>query len=470
MDKLKVLSLFSGIGAFEKALTNIKIPYDIVNYCEIDKNAAKCYSVIHNVPESKNLVDITKVDEKKLDKNIDLIVHGSPCFTGNTKILMSGGFLKPISEIKVGEKISYNGGSYEVLNFWNQGFKKIIKLIFVDGTIITCTPNHKFLCVGECGDEWVEAKDLVTIIDNNFQEIRQIRKDNGKTTYVVNVVDIKEKQEVFDIEVDKVHLFVLENGSIAHNCQDYSLAGKEKGGDEGSGTRSSLLWDSVRIIKEVKPKYIVWENVKNVLGPKHIHNFQKYLDTLEKEGYKNYYKVLNAKNFKLPQSRERIFVVSIREDIENDFDFKNIKESKKIVPIKNKCFDMSKIEDKYICKRPLILATSAKNRNDIITIGEVSKNSQGGKVYGIDGVFPTICAGVHGYAMGYIYQDSKVRMITPEEVFIFMGFTKKDCKKCRDINMKDTPLYKMGGNSIAVSVLEAIFKELVNNPDLTLCV
>lgn len=322
MDNLKVLSLFSGIGAFEKALTNIKVPYDIVNYCEIDKNTAKCYSVIHNVPESKNLVDITKVDEKKLDKDIDLIVHGSP-------------------------------------------------------------------------------------------------------------------------------------------CQDYSLAGKEKGGDEGSGTRSSLLWESVRIIKEVKPKYIVWENVKNVLGPKHIHNFQKYLDTLEKEGYKNYYKVLNAKNFKLPQSRERIFVVSIRKDIKNDFDFKNIKESKKIIPIKDKCFDMSKIEDKYICKRPLILATAAKNKNDIITIGEVSKNSQGGKVYGIDGVFPTICAGVHGYAMGYIYQDSKVRMITPEEVFIFMGFNKKDCKKCRDINMKDTPLYKMGGNSIAVSVLEAIFKELL---------
>lgn len=320
-EKLKVLSLFSGIGAFEKALTNLKIEYEITNYCEINKDAAKCYSVIHNIPESKNLIDIQTIDEKTLPKDLDLIVHGSP-------------------------------------------------------------------------------------------------------------------------------------------CQDYSIAGKEKGGDEGSGTRSSLLWDSVRIIKETKPKYIVWENVKNVLSKKHIHNFQKYLDELESFGYVNYYKIFNAKNFKLPQSRERIFVVSIRKDIENHFDIENIKLSKKIIPIKDKCLNLSKIDEKYICKRPLTLLTS-KNKNDIITIGEVSKNSQGGKVYGIDGVFPTICAGVHGYAMGYIYQDSKVRMITPEEVFVFMGFSKKDCKKCRDINMKDTPLYKMGGNSIAVNVLESIFKELL---------
>lgn len=60
---LKYISLFSGIGAFEKALFNIGVPYELINYCEIDKYASKAYSLIHHIPESRNLWDITKVDE-----------------------------------------------------------------------------------------------------------------------------------------------------------------------------------------------------------------------------------------------------------------------------------------------------------------------------------------------------------------------------------------------------------------------
>lgn len=76
---VKLLSLFSGIGAFEKALDNLKINYELVNYCEFDKYASKAYSLIHNVAESKNLGDITKVDETTLPKDIDLITYGFPC-------------------------------------------------------------------------------------------------------------------------------------------------------------------------------------------------------------------------------------------------------------------------------------------------------------------------------------------------------------------------------------------------------
>ena len=76
---MKLVSLFSGIGAFEKALDNLKIPYELVGYCEIDKYASKSYSAIHNVPESMNLGDITKIDEKALPKDIDLITYGFPC-------------------------------------------------------------------------------------------------------------------------------------------------------------------------------------------------------------------------------------------------------------------------------------------------------------------------------------------------------------------------------------------------------
>ena len=76
---MKVLSLFSGIGAFEKALSRIGLKYEVVNYCEIDKHASKSYSAIHNVSEDLNLWDVTTIDTSKLPNDIDLITHGSPC-------------------------------------------------------------------------------------------------------------------------------------------------------------------------------------------------------------------------------------------------------------------------------------------------------------------------------------------------------------------------------------------------------
>ena len=75
---MRVLSLFSGIGAFEKALENLGVSYELVNYCEIYKYASKAYSLIHNVPEYKNLMDVTTVKTNKL-KDIDLITYGFPC-------------------------------------------------------------------------------------------------------------------------------------------------------------------------------------------------------------------------------------------------------------------------------------------------------------------------------------------------------------------------------------------------------
>ena len=109
-----------------------------------------------------------------------------------------------------------------------------------------------------------------------------------------------------DIEVD-----LIMHGSP---CQDFSLAGKNLGGDKDSGTRSSLMYETIRIVKKLKPKYVVWENVKNILSKTHIHNFENYLHTLKELGYSNHYKILNAKDFGIPQNRERVFVVSILGD------------------------------------------------------------------------------------------------------------------------------------------------------------
>ena len=114
-----------------------------------------------------------------------------------------------------------------------------------------------------------------------------------------------------DIEVD-----LIMHGSP---CQDFSLAGKQAGGDKDSGTRSSLMYETIRIVEKLKPKYVIWENVKNLLSKKHRHNFDAYLERMEQLGYTNYYQVLNAKDYGIPQNRERVFTVSILDNSSYSF-------------------------------------------------------------------------------------------------------------------------------------------------------
>lgn len=94
-------------------------------------------------------------------------------------------------------------------------------------------------------------------------------------------------------------------------CQDFSVAGKQKGGTEGSGTRSSLLYETIRIVEECKPKVVIWENVPNLVSSKFRHVFMDYVRKMIALGYRSYYKVLNAKDYGIPQNRERVFTVSI---------------------------------------------------------------------------------------------------------------------------------------------------------------
>lgn len=116
-----------------------------------------------------------------------------------------------------------------------------------------------------------------------------------------------------DIEVD-----LIMHGSP---CQDFSVAGLGKGGDEGTGTRSSLMYETIRIVGKLKPKYVIWENVKNLLSQKHRHNFDNYIYQMEELGYNSYYQVLNSKDYGIPQNRERVFTISIRKDINKEYKF-----------------------------------------------------------------------------------------------------------------------------------------------------
>lgn len=130
--------------------------------------------------------------------------------------------------------------------------------------------------------------------------------------------DIREWDK--DIEID-----LIMHGSP---CQDFSTAGKNAGGDKGSGTRSSLMYETIRIVEKLKPKYVIWENVKNLLSKRHRHNFDAYLETMAQLGYTNHYEVLNAKHYGIPQNRERVFTISIRNDVKKGFAFPKAQELK----------------------------------------------------------------------------------------------------------------------------------------------
>lgn len=121
-------------------------------------------------------------------------------------------------------------------------------------------------------------------------------------------IEVKDICEYYPKKEDIGEIDLLFHGSP---CTSFSLAGKQEGGDKGSGTPSSLMYETIRIVEELRPKYVIWENVKNLLSKKHRHNFDAYLETMEKLGYSNFYQVLNAKDYGIPQNRERVFTVSI---------------------------------------------------------------------------------------------------------------------------------------------------------------
>jgi len=102
-------------------------------------------------------------------------------------------------------------------------------------------------------------------------------------------------------------------------CQDFSLAGKGKGifNDDGTITRSGLLFEFVRILKAKKPKYFLWENVKGVITKKHRNAFIMFMKLLSNAGYDIDFKLMNTKDYGIPQNRERVFVIGFRKNLNN---------------------------------------------------------------------------------------------------------------------------------------------------------
>lgn len=174
-------------------------------------------------------------------------------------------------------------------------------------------------------------------------------------------------------------------------CQDFSVAGKQAGGDKGSGTRSSLMYETLRIVGRLKPKYVIWENVKNLLSKRHRHNLEAYIESMDQLGYHSVYQVLNSKDYGIPQSRARVFTISIRNDIDQQFEFPPKQELK--LRLKDVLED--EVDERYYLSEErtasLVVQTPVSNllrcigRVDAINGHDILK-----RVYSPDGISPTL--------------------------------------------------------------------------------
>lgn len=299
-----------------------------------------------------------------------------------------------------------------------------------------------------------------------------------------------------DIEVD-----LIMHGSP---CQDFSLAGKQAGGDKDSGTRSSLMYETIRIVNKLKPKYVIWENVKNLLSKKHRHNFDAYLETMEQLGYTNYYQVLNAKDYGIPQNRERVFTISILGNESYEFPKENIQECEVINPLQGISGKSWQFEQNVYSENSILRSLKAGGGSGNIPkviehfefppkqelklrLKDMLEDEVDEKYYLTDsminylengkynsakvsnklnqtetGISPTLDTMQGGNRQPFINFKTRIRKLTPKECWRLMGFDDEDFEKAAKVN-SNTQLYKQAGNSIVVNVLEAILKELLLN-------
>lgn len=240
-------------------------------------------------------------------------------------------------------------------------------------------------------------------------------------------------------------------------CQDFSIAGKQKGADEGSETRSSLMWETLNIIEQMrewKPRIVIWENVKGVLTKSMNANFNKYLTKMELLGYTNSFEILNAMDFGLPQKRERVFTISYLDGTLFNF---NLLE-KKVAP--NIAGYLEKdVSSRYILHQPSMLGKLAGTENGSFT----------NRLKLIDDYCYTIttkqmrCPNAGIVNMG----NNQYRILTEKECWLLQGYSQEDYEAAKKVNPRkkdclNGALYKQAGNSIPVPIFESIFKQILN--------
>lgn len=330
-----------------------------------------------------------------------------------------------------------------------------------------------------------------------LEQIKRMSEEQLRTIYnnivtTNNLVNIqKTKGRDLDIVEQDKYTYVL---TYSFPCQDLSLAGKGKGMSRDSGTRSGMLWEVERILDECNslnclPQVLLMENVPQVIGEKNLNDFIMWRGKLESLGYSNYVQILNAKDYGIPQNRQRCFMVSILGDynynfpkkiplelklkdmLEKNVDEKYYLSDKMIQGMIDTNFESYKLEnkllDEYGCANTIIARFEGtpqciEVKENFVGTYEYSKsdNFMQGKdrFYKNKEVSNTLLAS--GNHNGIMLNNLRIRKLTPKECFRLMGVKDEDYENIAK-NQSNSKLYHLAGDSIPINLLMALFDQMI---------
>ena len=239
-------------------------------------------------------------------------------------------------------------------------------------------------------------------------------------------------------------------------CQDISISGVQRGIERG--TRSGLLYEVERIVEHNKPKYLLMENVKNLVSKNHIKKFNDYIDKLNSLGYGSAWMVLNGADFGCPQNRERVFMFSVLGESSLDVSNKMMgvhNHKKTRVPMKP--FIDTTADNSLFITPPYEINTPRLNSVcKMIARRSDLRYDQARRIYSIDGCSPCLTTSGSPQIM---LDDKTIRTLTAREGYRFMGVKDADIDNLLTTSLSTKQHVALAGNSICVPVMQAIFEQ-----------
>lgn len=549
MNKLKVLSLFSGIGAFEKALHNLGIDYELVAFSEIDKYAIKSFCVIHNIDESLNIGDISKVDKSSLP-DFDLLVGGSPCQAFSIAGQRRGFedtrgtlFFEYVDTLKhkqpkffVFENVKglINHDKGKTLDIIAQSFSEVgyrIDMELLNSKYFDVPQNReRIYIIGIREDlieqqEWIipkERKDVMAKGKRRLKElgIKMFNFDFPKQEKVSKVIrDILESNvdEKYYLSKDKTKKLIERLESEQHYKNDTIFDDKNGFGkmktynDITPTILSNDYKEPKKIVEEIDLKMVGRIDIKGNDSIRRVYSTDGVAPTLttmggghrepkvvveydRKNGIGKELDIVHTLNssdwrgLNRNQKQNAVLESKIIDDTQN---FDGIKLYDEIAPTLRRERHGLKFAEEFIIDDqgrsnkklkpldifPTLRSESHGNEPKIVKLGNIYfSGGQNGNIYHEDGLSPTLSRGVTDnpknsgvgsnnapkVLTNYNKIQYRIRKLTPLECWRLQAFSDEDFEKAKAVGVSDTQLYKQAGNSITVTVLEAIFKNLFN--------
>ena len=283
--------------------------HECIAYSEIDKYAKQSYQAMYDTENEIDLGDITNISQEYLShfkKDNDMVVGGSPCFRKGTLITTKEG-LKPIEDIKKGDYVLTHNNRYKKVVVPMVNPAKEIYSLKVEKNVETfVTPEHPIRVREDKENEakWVKVKDL----DKNKH---YVQLGNFEYSHIEELELLSTDETVYNFEVEDDNSYVA-NNMVVHNCQAFSIAGKQAGFED---TRGTLFFEYAKVVKETQPKYFLFENVKGLMSHDKGNTIRVVLETFNELGYYIDFNVFNSKYYGVPQNRERIYILGKRKDL-----------------------------------------------------------------------------------------------------------------------------------------------------------